>query len=132
MFSVLAALKSNSIICSFCAYIFLSYIARLARTVRSDLHSSEEAFIDQCIEIVCCMYISRFVQHGKKRFRLRMDEYMCLLRTCKIQARYKRKKRHRKENYLGHVSVGEELCRTSNEFVATVVSAFGYAPVDIN
>jgi len=136
MFSVLAALKSNSIICSFCADALLSYIARLARTVRSDLfcqlHSSEEAFIDQCIEIVCCEYISRFVQHGKKRLWLRMDEYMCLLRTCKIQARYKRKKRHRKENYLGHVSVGEELCRTSNEFVATVVSAFGYAPVDIN
>jgi len=57
---------------------------------------------------------------------------MYLLRTCKIQARYKRKKRHQEEKYLGHVSVAEELRRSFNEFVATVVSAFGYTPVDIN
>ena len=57
---------------------------------------------------------------------------MNLLRTCKIQAQYKRNKRHQEEKYLGHVSVAEELRRSFNEFVATVVSAFGYAPVDIN
>ena len=133
MFLVLAALKSNRITCSFCADTISTYIARQARIDQfSQLHSSEEAFIDQCVEIVCCEYCLKFNEHGEKRLQLRHDEYMNLLRTCKIQARYKRKKRHQEEKYLGHVSVAEELRRSFNEFVATVVSAFGYAPVDIN
>jgi hypothetical protein len=89
MFSVLAALKSNSIFCSFCADTLLTFIAKLARTFRSDLlcqrHTSEESFIDECIEIVCCGYIYQFCDHGKYRLRLRKEEYINLLKTCKME-----------------------------------------------
>lgn len=134
MFSVLAALKSNSIFCSFCADTLLTFIAKLARTVRSDLlcqrHTSEESFIDECIEIVCCGYIYQFCDHGKYRLRLRKEEYINLLKTCKMEALDKRKKRHRDENYLGRLSFADELHRSFNEFVRIVISAFGYVPVE--
>jgi len=103
---VLVALKNKSILCSFYADTLWKFIGGIARTVCYDgfcqRHNSEESFIDKCIEIVCCGYISKFVDHGKKALFLRIDGSVCLQNICKMEAREKRKKRHRKDNYLGH------------------------------
>ncbi len=95
-------------------------------------HNSEKSFIDECIEIVFCGYISKFVNHGKKALFLKIDNYVCLLNICKMEAREKWKTRDREENYLGHLSFADELQHSFNEFIAIIISTFGYIPVGYN
>jgi hypothetical protein len=134
MDSVLAALKSNSIRCSFCGDALWEFIAKIAWRVRWDIlcqrHRCEESFFDECVEIVCCSYIARFVDYGKKKLYLSRDGYVYLLNECKMKARDKRKKRHCNENYLGRLCFADELHRSFDEFVQIVISAFGYVPLE--
>jgi hypothetical protein len=66
MNNALAALNSNSIHCSFCADTLLDFIGGLAKDNCSisnyRRHDSEESFISECIEVVCCMLI---MEHGE-------------------------------------------------------------------
>jgi hypothetical protein len=68
----------------------------------------------------------------KKALFLRIDNYVCLLNICKMEAREKRKTRDREENYLGHLSFADELQHSFNEFIAIIISTFGYIPVGYN
>jgi hypothetical protein len=69
--NVLAALKNKSIHCSFCADTLLNYIGRLAKdncySHLCALYDSEEFFIHECIEVVCCGCIYRIMEHGENR-----------------------------------------------------------------
>jgi hypothetical protein len=135
MSNVLAALKNKSILCSFCADTLLNYIGRLANdncySHLSALYVSEESFIDECIEVVCCGYIYRIMEHCENRQSLSSEVYINILHSCKIAARTKRKKRLRDEFFLGNASFANELHRSFNEFVAIIVSALGYVPVRV-
>jgi hypothetical protein len=55
----LEALNNNGIICSFSAEMILEHIGRMAKDYGSSyllaiMYDSKKAFIDNCIEVVCC------------------------------------------------------------------------------
>ncbi len=96
------------------------------------LYDSEKSFIDECIEVVCCGYIYRIMEHGENRRSLSSEFYINILHSCKIAARSKHKKRIFDENYLGNSSFDNELHYSFNEFVAIIVSTLGYLPLKDN
>jgi hypothetical protein len=48
-------------------------------------YDSEESFIDEYIEVVCCSYIYRVIEHGENRLLLTKVSYMEILSRLMMQ-----------------------------------------------
>ncbi len=113
-----AALKSNSIRCSFCAETVLTVIGKLAINSCYSLlcrFDSEEAFIEHCVKEGCLLWIHwqgyqtwwKSSSFYEKRFH-----QISFLDRCKILAMKMCKKRESDEHYFGRSSFSDDLHRS--------------------
>jgi hypothetical protein len=97
MTNALAEFKNNTIHCSFCSDSLLDFIGRLAKKYSyiclCARYDSEDCFIDECVEVVCCTYIFRVMEHDENKLQLTKESFINILNSCKIAARKKHKKR---------------------------------------
>jgi copper chaperone CopZ len=123
-----AALKNNSIRCSYCAKTVLTVIGNLSVNSSYSMlltrFDSEESFIDHCVEEVYSGYVVKAAKHGENRlFSLKMD-FLDFLNRCKTLAINMHKKRLTDEHYFS-----DELHRSFNEFMSIIISTLGYLPL---
>jgi hypothetical protein len=128
MTNVLAALKNNTIHCSICSDSVLYLIGGLAKKYSyvclCARYDSEDCFIDDCIEVVCCSYIFRVLEHDENQLQLTKESSLIFL----IAARKKRKKRLCNKKYLGNSSFANELHCSFHELITILSNRLGYLP----
>jgi hypothetical protein len=134
MNSVLSALNNKSINCSFCSEILLDHIGSLAikhsHSQLLKMYDSEESFCIYCIECIACHYIAKALDSLEidDKKPLSREEYWLIMKSCKEISNKKQEKRRRNEMYLGKCSFSDELRRSFDEFMETVVKALGFRP----
>ncbi len=132
---VLMAMFKKTIYCSCSLEILKNYIGRLSRAhstaeLMMMFNASEECFAYDCINTVTVCYCSLALdaRDVSNIFPMSRDEFIAMLKKSRMLANEKQNKRRKAEMYLGRSTFENELCRSFDEFMRSIIIVFGFRP----
>jgi hypothetical protein len=132
---VLMALFKKSIYCSYSIDILQNYLGRLSKAhgtaeLSTMFNASEECFVYRCIETVMAGYCSLALvaRDRNNKFPMSRNEFIAMLKKSRMLANEKQNQRRKAEEYLGRSKFENELCRSFDEFMISVIKVFGFCP----
>ena len=93
-------------------------------------NASEECFAYDCINTVMARYCSLALdaRDFSSIFPMSRDEFIAKLKKTQMLANEKQNKRHEAEKYLGRSTFENELCRSFDECMRSIIKVFGFRP----
>ncbi len=129
------ALFKKSIYCSYSIDILQNYLGRLSKAhgtaeLSTMFNASEECFVYRCIETVMAGYCSLALvaRDRNNKFPMSRNEFIAMLKKSRMLANEKQNQRRKAEEYLGRSKFENELCRSFDEFMISVIKVFGFCP----
>ncbi len=93
-------------------------------------NASEECFAYDCINTVMARYCSLALdaRDFSSIFPMSRDEFIAKLKKTQMLANEKQNKRHEAEEYLGRSTFENELCRSFDEWLRSIIKVLGFRP----